>query len=235
MRFIPLALSLIVGLAGPARAQDWTEYVNKEDGYSVNFPGQPQVREIPWQSEYGLTFAGRVYSASRGAERYTVTVVDYRDAEQKYHAVPRAPSFQQSIYWQIDIQGSIQYAATKFFRQRPGAKVHYDAWHYIDLVEGHMLHLTNADQTVTHASIYLHENRLYVLEGTVPPGAAEPGLFTQSLGFLDANGQRVRYREIYANRLPPMTMGNRVGGGGRDGGGGGRGQGPAQGQGQGQP
>jgi len=223
--------SLLVCVAGsPASAQDWTEYVNKEDGYSVNFPGQPQVRETTWTSEYGLTFSGRVYSASRGAERYSVTVIDYRDAEQKYHAVSRPPSFQQAIYWQIDIMGSIQYAATKLFRQRPGAKVDYDAWHYIDLVEGHMLHLTNADRSVTHATIYLHENRLYLLEGTVPRGAPEPGLFTQSLGFLDANGQRVRYREIYSNRLPPMTMGNRVGGGGR-----GRGQGPAQGQGPPQP
>jgi hypothetical protein len=226
MRFIPVAsIALIVCLAATARAQDWTEYVDTEAGFSVNFPGSPQVKDITWTSEYGLTFAGRVYSASRrGAEQYSVTVIDYRDAEQKYHAVDRPPSFEQAIYWQIDIQASIQYAATKLFRQRQGVKVHYDAWHYIDLVEGHMLHLTNADQSVTHASIYLHENRLYILEGTVPPSAPEPGLFTQSLGFLDANGQRVRYREIYSNRLPPRTMGNRIGGGR------GRGQGPAQGQ-----
>jgi len=223
---VPLCLAL--SSAVPASAQDWTEYVNKEESFSVNFPGQPQVQDITWLSEYGLTFSGRVYSGQRGAERYSATVIDYRDAEQKYHAVPRPPSFQQSIYWQIDIMGSIQFAATKLFRQRPGAKVHYDAWHYIDLVEGHMLHLTNADQSITHASIYLHENRLYILEGTVPPGAPEPGLFTQSLGFLDATGRRVRYREIYSNRLPPMTLGNRVGGGGR--GGGGQGAAPGQGQ-----
>jgi hypothetical protein len=229
MRLIALALASFI-FSLPASAQDWTEYVSKEDGFGVNFPGQPQVRETTWTSEYGLTFSGRVYSASRGAERYSVTVIDYRDAEQKYHAVPRPPSFQQAIYWQIDIMGSIQYAATTLFRQRPGAKVHYDAWHYIDLVEGHMLHLTNADHSVTHASIYLHENRLYILDGSVPQSAPQPGLFTQSLGFLDANGQRVRYREIYSNKLPPMTMGNRVGGGGR-----GRGQGPGQGQSQPQP
>lgn len=222
MRLIALlSACLAFSVAVPTSAQDWTEYINKEDGFSVNVPGQPQVRDITWPSEYGMTFSGRVYSASRGAERYSVTVIDYRDAEQKYHALTRPPSFQQAIYWQIDIMASIQYAATKLFRQRPGAKITYDAWHYIDLVEGHMLHLTNADQSVTHASMYLHENRLYVLEGTVPPNAPEPGLFTQSVGFLDAQGQRVRYREIYSNRLPPSTMGNRVGGGR------GRGQGPA--------
>lgn len=219
MRIIPLVpISLIVCLAAPASAQEWTEYINKEDGFTMNFPGQPQVSAITWPSEYGMTFSGRVYSAQRGAEKYSVTVIDYRDAEQKYQALNRPPSFQQAIYWQIDIMASIQYAATTLFRQRPGAKVTYDAWHYIDLVEGHMLHLTNADQSVTYASIYLHENRLYILDGTVPRGAPEPGLFIQSLGFLDAEGRRVRYREIYSNRLPPVTIGGR---GGR-----GRGQGP---------
>lgn len=221
MRFIALALALLTSMAVPASAQEWTEYVNREEGFTVNFPGQPQVREITWPSEYGMTFSGRVYSAQRGAERYSVTVIDYRDAEKKYLALDRPPSFRQAIYWQIDIMASIQYAATKLYRQRPGAKVTYDAWHYIDLVEGHQLHVTNADRSITHASIYLHENRLYILDGTVPPKAPEPGLFTQSLGFLDAEGQRVRYREIYSNRLPPITMGGR-GGGGR-----GRGQGPA--------
>ncbi|MGH7555038.1 MAG: hypothetical protein ACREMQ_18715 [Longimicrobiales bacterium] len=224
IQFVPGALMLC--LAVPALAQEWTEYVNREDRFTVNFPGQPQVREITWPSEYGMVFSGRVYTARRGAEQYSVTVIDYSDAEKKYLSMPRPPSFQQAVYWQIDIMASIQYAATKLYRQRPGAKVTYDAWHYIDLVEGHQLHVTNADQTITHASIYLHENRLYILDGTVPPNAAEPGLFTQSLGFLDAEGKGVRYSQIYSNRLPPVTMGGR---GGR-----GRGQGAGQGQGQGQ-
>lgn len=222
MRLIILNLACVICVsAAPAHAQEWIEYINPEEGFTVNVPGQPQVREITWPSEYGMTFSGRVYSAARGAERYSITVIDYRTAEQQYAALNRPPSFQQAIYWQIDIMASIQYAATKLFRQRPGVKVTYDAWHYIDLVEGHMLHLTNADQSVTYASIYLHENRLYILEGTVQAGAPEPGLFIQSLGFLDAQGARVRYREIYSNRLPPITTGGR-GGGGR-----GRGQGPA--------
>jgi hypothetical protein len=226
MRLVPLVpVSLMVCLAGPAYAQEWTEYVNKEDGFTVNFPGQPQVQGSTWPSEYGMTFPGRVYTAQRGAEKYSVTVIDYRDAEKQYAALNRPPSFRQAVYWQIDIMASIQFAATKLYRQRPGEKVTYDAWHYIDLVEGHQLHLTNPDQSITPASIYLHENRLYILDGTVPPNAPAPALFTQSLGFLDEQGQRVRYREIYSNRLPPTTMGGRGGGGGR-----GRGQGPAQGQ-----
>ena len=34
--------------------------------------------------------------------------------------------------------------------------------------------------------------------------AAPPGLFQQSLTFLDGEGERVRYNYIYTNQLPPL-------------------------------
>ena len=49
----------------------------------------------------------------------------------------------------------------------------------------------------------MHENRLYVFERTVPPGAPPPGLFQQSVGFVDTEGFRVRYETIYDNMHPP--------------------------------
>jgi hypothetical protein len=220
-----LTLTVLVLVSSTsALAQDWTEYANREDRFSANVAGQPQMQEIAWKSEYGMTFPGRVYSFQRGPERYSITVIDYTEAEKRYYSVERPPSFQQAEYWQIDILASIQFAATKLFRQRPGVKITYDAWHYIDLVEGHQMHLTNADATRTIAGIYLHENRLYILEATVPAKAPEPALFVQSLGFLDAQGNRVRHNQIYSNKLPPVTIepqrGRGAGAGGRAGGGG---------------
>jgi hypothetical protein len=132
-----------------------------------------------------------------------VTVVDYTDAERIHAArTNKTQADSAPIYWQIDVQASIAYAATKF-RQRPGVTVTFDAFHYIDLVSGHQLQLTNADQSRTFVGIYLHESRLYILEATVPPRAPQPGLFQQSLSFLDASGKLVRYPTIYYNRLPP--------------------------------
>jgi hypothetical protein len=229
MRLIPfvlIALSLCVPTT--ALAQEWEDYEDVSDRFRVNTAGDVQVREFLWDSEYGLQLPAREHSFRRGAERYSITVVDYNDAERMYRNQDHPPSFSQAAYWQIDILGSIQYAATKLFRQRPGATVTYDAWHYIDLVEGHQLHVTNADSTRTTASIYLHENRLYILEATVPEGAPEPALFINALSFLDANGERVRYDEIYQNPQMPATLdrgGNPIGGGG---GGGGRGGGQGQ-------
>jgi hypothetical protein len=195
---------ITVLLVASVQAQEWSTYTNRLDRFEVNFPGQPKVEEIKWPSEYGAVFPGRVYSLEQNGSRYSVTVIDYTDAE-RIHAARTNHTEADSlpIYWQVDVQASIAYAATKF-RQRPGVKVTYDAFHYIDLVSGHQLQMTNPDQSRTFAGIYLHESRLYILEATVPAKAPPPGLFQQSLGFLDAAGKKVRYPTIYYNRLTPI-------------------------------
>jgi hypothetical protein len=50
--------------------------------------------------------------------------------------------------------------------------------------------------------IHMHENRLYILEGTMSAGSPPPGLFQQSLGFVDKDGFRVRYDVPYSNSYP---------------------------------
>lgn len=206
-----LAAACIALAAAPSFAQDWSTYTNKVDRFEVNLPGEPKVSEITWASEYGAVFPARVYAYEQNGNRYSVTVVDYTDAERIHAArTNRTEADSGAMYWQIDVQASVAYAATKF-RQRPGVKVTFDAWHYIDLVSGHQLQLTNADQSRTFAGIYLHESRLYILEATVPARAPQPGLFQQSLSFLDASGNKVRYNSIYFNRLPPIR-----GAGGRE-------------------
>ena len=205
MRLLALVVALGLCVPGPALAQEWDTYVSRGDRFSITFPGEPVVEEITCPSEYGAVLQGRVYSVQQGASRFSVTAIDYTDSEARHAAVTKNVSFAGAMYWRIDIMASIQYAATKF-RQREGATVTYDAWHYIDLVEGHQLQLTNADQSRTFVAIYLHENRLYIVEGTVPRNAAPPGLFQQNLSFLDEAGERVRHDEIYSNVLPPVTQ-----------------------------
>jgi hypothetical protein len=61
--------------------------------------------------------------------------------------------------------------------------------------------LTNPDQSRTFAAIHMHENRLYILEGTVAKGFPQPALFQQSLGFLDKDGNGIRYQTVYSNAI----------------------------------
>jgi hypothetical protein len=159
------------------------------------------VQETTYATEYGITLPGRVYGVEHGRGRYSVTVVDYRDAESIHTA--RADQCRKSggegdacqNDWRSDVQGSIVHASWKFLQRN--AKVTHYAWYVSDLIEGHRLQLTTPDGSRTFAAIHRHGTRLYILEGTVPPGAPAPGLFQQSLLFLDEEGKPVRYRTYY--------------------------------------
>ena len=227
--------------AGPAYAQDWTEYINKEDGFRVDFPGQPRVQTITWMSEYKYPFPGRVYSAERagGREQYVITVIDYRGAEALGKARQAAcpPGAEPCLggnegsvigpgYWKQDVRGAVMFATFKLLQR--DAKLTHLMWNWTDLVDGNLVQLTNnKDQSRTFAAVHMHDNRLYILEGTVPAGYPEPGLFQQSMGFVDKEGLGIRYQRMYSNAFHAVD-GNPMpvrGGGGRGAGAGGAGGG----------
>jgi hypothetical protein len=204
-----VAVVLTLLLAGPSLAQDWATYTSRQDFFAVNFPGTPRVQDITYKSEYSINLPGRVYGVTNGPNKYSLTVVDYSNVE-KLHA-DRAqkcreelgnvdacvPQFQS----RTDLRGAIVFATWGFLQR--DAKLTFLTYTYADLVEGHQLQLTNKDGSRTFAAIHMHENRLYILEGTVPEGAPAPGLFQQSLQFLDKDGNKIRYQSIYSNGFPP--------------------------------
>jgi hypothetical protein len=217
MRITMLVLTLILGLSGPAAAQEWQEYVNTQDGFKVNFPGQPTISGTTWKSQLGYVLPARVYSADRGREHYSMTVVDYTDLEQQ--GIERSktcpPGNAQCRanagpvigpgYWKQDERGAIVYATFKLLQR--DAKLTSLAWEWQDMVEGHLIQLTNnSDQSRTFAYVAMHENKLYILEGTVPKGYPEPGLFQQSLGWVDKDGNGIRYQNIYSNSYHGMGV-----------------------------
>jgi hypothetical protein len=232
MRVRALFAAIILSQTLPAAAQsgsgEWTEYKSMQDRFSVLFPAPPKVEETTWKSEMGFMLPARVYSVERGRERYAVTVVDYRDIEKQGIAhlktcAPGATScFGSNLsgpgYWKHDVRGALIYATRRFLER--DAKLTEYLWNHQNLVEGHELHLTNADRSRTNVFIGMHDMRLYIVEGTVPDGYPEPGLFQASVGWLDENGNGIRYQTIYANQfhglklLPPPGRAGRGGGGG---------------------
>jgi hypothetical protein len=204
-------------LAQPVFAQEWTEYVNTADRFSVPAPGEPTSREMTWDSEYGAKFPGRVHTWTQGPNRYSITVVDFSDAE-RIHSTLKHEAYVGGVgYWIIDIAASIAHAA-RMYREKPGVKVTYDAFHYINLITGHQMQVTNPDASRSYVAIYLHENRLYILDATVAKGQPPPLIFQQSFAMLDAEGKTIRYPSLYYNRFPERQLGGRGrGGAGRGG------------------
>jgi hypothetical protein len=206
-RILLIVAALCLFVPGPSLAQGWIDYASQADSFSVNFPGEPEVREIDYRTEFAITLPGRVYSYEDGPNRYSVTVVDYSDTEAKHEerlADCRAllgDGDSCNNPWSTELRGAIVQATWNLFK-RDAAVTHF-SYYVSDLVEGHQVQLTNVDGSRTFAAIHMHENRLYILEGTVSAGSPAPGLFQQSLAFIDEEGARIRYRSIYTNGFPP--------------------------------
>ena len=67
MRLIPLvAAAFVLIVSGPSFAQEWIEYTSRADRFSVNFSGEPTVRDITWAREFPGTLPGRVHSIETG-------------------------------------------------------------------------------------------------------------------------------------------------------------------------
>jgi hypothetical protein len=200
---IVLAAGLLaLALVAPSAAQEWTKYVSFEDRFIVNFPGGPEIEEMTYRSEYGAMLPARIYHVDDGIGRYSVTVVDYTDIEQRLRERPDQTFRGDDMTG--DVLGSVAFAATNM--RRRGGEITYDAWAAIDRIAGHQLQITNADQSRTFAGLYLHDSRLYIVEAAVPEGWPPPGHFQQSIGILDAEGKRVRYElDVDGNRTRVQT------------------------------
>ena len=186
MRMIGM-VSLLVALAAPlpAFAQGWIEYTNREDRFSINFPGEPMIEETEYQPLEGPPVPARIYTGERGDSRFKLTVVDFT-AEYEFTPWPFVFTGANAV------QGATAFAATAL-RQR--GEVTYDAYDRLNLIPGQLLQVTEPDGRRIFAGIYTYDRRLYIMEASVPEGAPPPALFRTSFAILDNEGTAIRYDE----------------------------------------
>ncbi|PYR64010.1 MAG: hypothetical protein DMF88_24050 [Acidobacteria bacterium] len=204
-----MAVTFVLAFGGSVLAQEqWVEFSSPRDGFRITFPGTPGIEDVTWTSQMGYALPARVFTVDRGREHYSVTVADYRGIEKLGIAKSQscAPGAETCIggqtrivgpgYWKSDVHGAITYAVFMLLR-RHGTPTGM-TWNWAEQVEGTLLQFTNADQSRTSASIYMHDNRLYVIEGDVPKGTPEPELFKMSIGFIRPDGSG---SNIYSHRF----------------------------------
>ena len=175
MHRVGIVLAALVALTTAAFAQDWIEFTDKAEMFSVNLPEQPKIEDVTMESEYGAMLTGKKYTANQRNNHYYVTVWNYLDAEV------------------TDVRGSYAYLAHLFREREKGSELTYDAFAQIDRIEGHQLQFTRPDKRRLFIAIHLHKSRLYVLEADVAAGQPPPALFQASLSILDDEGRGVRY------------------------------------------
>src|SRR5258707_5700620 len=195
MRVTPLLPVLLLFASVPALAQEPIDYVSKLDYFSINMPSEPKIQEIKFDDEYRITLPARVYTATQGRNVYKVTVVDYRGAA-KIHAERNAkcihdagadkpgltPQQRRDLVGDAcqdetvkDIRGAMMWATWQIVEK--GTKVTHLAHYNVDVIEGHEVHTINPDESRTYAVIHMYENRLYIVEATVPKNAPAANWF----------------------------------------------------------
>jgi hypothetical protein len=209
MRHALICALLVLLPAGVASGQEWVEFTSVEDGFRVAFPAQPQVQNTTYTTQYGYALPARVYSVTSGPQRFAVTVADFRTIQQQAIArtCPKGPDTCQRRAltavigegeWRNDVRGAMLYALNAFIKR--DSKITNITGDWQDLVDGMMVQLANADQSRTFASISMHDNRLYVVEGTAPvSGYPPPIAFQQNFSYVDGQGNAIRYQRMYSN------------------------------------
>ena len=174
-------------LPGPASAQAWDVYTNRENFFTVNFPGQPTVTEAPYPTANGTPLTARVFTATAPADTvlagtYTVTVVDYTNAKD-------------------EISTAVEHAANAI---KAKGTVKYEGLNNLDLHLSNRLTVETAMTRILAEIVVAENNRLYITEAATPLTLPPAGIFQASLQILDANGARIRER--VALGVPPGVV-----------------------------
>jgi hypothetical protein len=174
MRFAsltPAALALVLSV--PAYAQsNWEEFTDREQHFTVNFPGEPKVESITYKTEKGSSLPAKVYSAkdARGGE-YKITVVTYGTSDEAASAISEAAK-----------------------AERAKGDVKYDGLEHQNNMKSQRVSVAMPNGRFLLAEALMDHGRLFIIEADTPPKMPPPSQFQASLQVLDDNGVAIRYK-----------------------------------------
>ena len=117
---------LVLFISGPLFAQEWIEFASREDRFTCNFPTQPKIAETKYHSQMGADLPARVYSSTQGQSRYSMTVVDYTQAQRiltekakscPAGAEPCLGGPGDEGHWISDIRGAVDWATWQIMKR----------------------------------------------------------------------------------------------------------------------
>jgi hypothetical protein len=192
MRAVSLIPAILaVFLSSAASAQVWEEYVNRENFFQVNFPGEPTVTEVPYRTVKGTNLTAHVFTATAAASSitagtYRVTVVDYTSAQN-------------------ELGDAIEQA-----RQAMLAKgtAKYDGRENLDMHRSWRVTVETPTSRILGEILIAANNRVYIVEGETPIALPPPAQFQASIQVLNDEGVRIRTRtEIAAPQNETANVG----------------------------
>jgi hypothetical protein len=173
MRLVSLlsAAAVTLVLAGPAQAQAWAEFIDRQEYFTINLPGDPQVQSITYKTEKGTTLPAKFYVARDARGEYRVTVVNYATAPAE--------------------TATAVAEAAKAMRLK--GEVKYDNQENTDRIRDHRITVILPNGRQLLSLMMAHQNRLYITEADTAANVPPPAQFQASIQVLDDDGVRIRY------------------------------------------
>ena len=176
MRFVSIIPAIVaVFLSSAASAQVWDEYVNRDNFFQINMPGEPAMTEVPYKTVKGTDLKARIFTAAAAPGSitegtYRVTVVDYSTV------MGELPDAIEQARKAISAKGTVKYDG-------------------VNNLDGHREWRLTVETPTTRivAGILLAaNNRLYFTEGETPLNVPPAAQFQASLQVLNNEGVRIR-------------------------------------------
>lgn len=175
MRVVVLCIACAVMSTTAAAQSSWQEYEYPDQQFAISFPGEPSIQKLPVKTVEGVTAPETLYTVRHERDLFQVAVLD----------LARVHYDRRRIFAEI-VDDVTKRAQVKF--TSPAR------------VQGTMgVYLTMIGRTGNHSvgGIFLANDRLYEVEGTVPATnedalSGEMARFEQSLRFTGTAGRVVR-------------------------------------------
>ena len=175
IKLVPVIAALFFSSA--ALAQDWGEYVNRYNFFSVNLPDDPAATDAPYKTAKGTNLTAHIFTARAPAGSlltgtYSVTVVDYSNAKD-------------------EVTTAVDQARNAI---RAKGTVKYDELNNVDLHLTRRLTVETASTRILAEILMAANNRLYITTAETALNVPPPAQFQASLQILDDKGVRIRTR-----------------------------------------
>jgi hypothetical protein len=145
------AIVLALGVQS-ASAQAWKEYRFTEEGFGVQYPGEPKVVERPYSSALASPIVQRVYSYNSGGVDYLVAVADFTGAKPEQDK-------------------AINEAADALIAR---GKLTYNSDQYINSYKGREIRVEMPDGKIYTNWICFIKNKLFQIEVIYPVMNSDP-------------------------------------------------------------
>ena len=62
--------AFVLSIGATVFAQEWVEFVSRDDRFTITFPVKPKVTQTTYKSQFGSDLPARIYSAQQGQSRF---------------------------------------------------------------------------------------------------------------------------------------------------------------------